>query len=99
MGLALTTQLSARLAATGLDPSALQLDALIDPMAAEGGMAAPIDGAMRSALALSIESIFVFACVAAVIGLALTLLAPTGRVGALQRREEPTYDTKPSPAD
>jgi EmrB/QacA subfamily drug resistance transporter len=86
MGAALSWRLSTALAAAGLDPAAVSLNSLIDPLERSS---AALNGALRIALANSMQSVFVIAFVAAALGLAVTLLAPGGRIAQIVAQEAP----------
>jgi hypothetical protein len=77
MGAALATGLAQRLSLAGLDPAAVRLESLLDPLAQA---ATQFDGALRTALGGALQAVFVIGFVAAVVGLAITALAPGGRV-------------------
>lgn len=87
MGAALSMQLAARLTAAGLEPGAVAVDSLLDPVAGSGVPVA-IEGAVRTALAGSLQVVFVIACVAAVLGLLATMLAPRGDIAQLAAERE-----------
>jgi Na+/melibiose symporter-like transporter len=85
MGAALSARLAAGLAAAGLDPQAVSVDELLDPLARSGG-AIQVDGALRDALAAAIQTVFVIAFVAAALALLVTFFAPSGRIAQLAAR-------------
>jgi len=88
MGVILSTQLAANLRAAGAVASGLSIDSLLDRT---GGAAAfPAgDAVLRGALTAALQSVFVAAFIAAVAALAVTTLAPRGRVF----RATPASDT------
>ena len=88
MGIVLSTRLAAGLVAGGIDPSTVSLEGLTNPVASAA--AAPIEGALKLALAGGVRDVFVVALVAAVLGLAATFLTPGERSMANQA---------PSPAE
>jgi MFS family permease len=85
MGAALSARLAAGLAAAGLDPRAVSVDELLNPVG-QSGPAAQIDGALRDALASGIQTVFMIAFVAAALALVVTFLAPGGRIAQLAAR-------------
>jgi EmrB/QacA subfamily drug resistance transporter len=96
MGAALAAGLANGLRAAGLDPAAVSLNGLIDPL--QGSAAPAIDGALRTALAAGMYWVFLIALVAAAAGLVVTALAPRGRIGqassageAAQASQEPQH--------
>lgn len=86
MGAVLAAGLAQRLTAAGLDPAAVQLESLLSPIGQSG---ARVDGALRTALGGALQSVFVIGLAAAVIGFAVTALAPAGRVTQLGQAAEP----------
>jgi hypothetical protein len=87
MGVVLSTRLAAALTASGLDPNAISLNSLLDPLA--GSSAGALNESLRTALAVSIQSVFFIAFVAAALGLLATLLAPGGRIAQIAARQTP----------
>ncbi|MEZ4730453.1 MAG: MDR family MFS transporter [Caldilineaceae bacterium] len=81
MGAVLSARLAATLTAAGLDPNAVSLNSLLDPLAG-GDAAAGLNDTLRNALAVSIPSVFLIAFIAAAVGLLVCLLAPGGRITA-----------------
>lgn len=79
MGAILSAQLASGLLAAGLDPASVSLSALLDPIAQANSAA--LDGTLRTVLASAILGVFWLAFGAAVIGLAVTLLAPAVQLG------------------
>jgi EmrB/QacA subfamily drug resistance transporter len=82
MGAALSFRLSSALTAAGLDPNAVRLDELLDPLAGANATAA-MEGALRDALTSAIQVVFVIAFVAAALALLVTFFAPKGRIAQL----------------
>ena len=80
LGIFLTLRLASALRAAGLDPAAVSLDSLIEPAAQA---ASAINGPLREALAVAIANLFGLALIAAVIGLLVVFLAPSGRIAQL----------------
>jgi len=77
MGVILSVQLSANLRAAGAAAAGFSLDTLLRPV----GSAAPaVNIVLRGALTAALQSVFIAALVAAVAGLAVTLLTPRGNV-------------------
>jgi EmrB/QacA subfamily drug resistance transporter len=85
MGAALSARLAAGLVAAGLDPQAVSVDELLNPVG-QSGAATQIDGALRDALASGIQMVFIIAFVAAALALLVTFLAPGGRIAQLAAR-------------
>lgn len=79
MGALLASRLAANLAAAGVDPAAVSVDSLLSPLPQQGGEVA-VEGALRTALGSAIQSVFLIALVAAVLGLLVTALAPRRRL-------------------
>jgi len=86
MGLFLSVRLAQGLAAAGLDPASVSLDSLLDPLASAGSTAT-FDAALRVALASAIQGVFLLALAAAALALAVTALAPGGRIAQLVARQ------------
>lgn len=86
MGAVMSTRLASSLAAAGLDPAAISLNRLLDPLARSATSAA-LQGTLRDALAGAIQGVFVVAFIAALLALASAALAPRGR---LAQRVAPT---------
>jgi EmrB/QacA subfamily drug resistance transporter len=99
MGAALSARLAAGLAAAGLDPQAVSVDELMNPVG-RSGAAAQVDGALRDALAAGIQTVFVIAFVAAALALLVTFLAPGGQIAhlAARRAQGETEGTAAKPA-
>jgi EmrB/QacA subfamily drug resistance transporter len=85
MGAVLSARLASGLVAAGLDPAAVSLSALLDPLAGASSNAA-LDGTLRAVLAGAIQSVFWLAFGAAALGLVGTALAPGGRIAQLAAR-------------
>jgi EmrB/QacA subfamily drug resistance transporter len=86
MGAALSVRLAAGLAAAGLNPATISVNELLDPLA-RAGASVTIEGALRDALASAIQGVFVIAFIAAALGLAVTFLAPAGRIAQLAAQQ------------
>lgn len=84
MGAFLSLRLAALLQAAGLDPAAVDLNSLLDPLARATSGA--LDEALRRALAGAIQGVFAIALGAAALGLVATTLAPAGRIAQLADR-------------
>lgn len=84
LGMLLSSQLVAALAAAGLSPEAVPIDALIG----EGGAGAAIADGARGALAIAIGHTFWLTLAIAVLALLVTLLAPRGSMGELKAQRE-----------
>jgi EmrB/QacA subfamily drug resistance transporter len=84
MGAFLSLRLAALLRAAGLDPAAVDLNSLLDPLARAS--AGALDEALRRALAGAIQGVFAIALGAAALGLVATTLAPAGRIAQLADR-------------
>ncbi|MFL5806890.1 MAG: MDR family MFS transporter [Roseiflexaceae bacterium] len=97
MGAALSIRLSSALRAAGLDPNAVSLDKLLDPLAGANAGAA-LEGALRSALASAIQVVFVIAFVAAALALLVTFFAPGGRIAQLAARRSQSEAEPPAPS-
>jgi hypothetical protein len=85
MGAALSARLATGLAAAGLDPQAVSVDELMNPLGGTGA-AVQIEGALRGALGSAIQTVFVIAFVAAALALLVTFFAPRGRIAQLAAR-------------
>ena len=95
MGVALSWHLAARLAAAGGDPAAISLDRLLDPMMRTASSVV-VDETLRNALAGALQGVFVIAVIAAALGLAVTALAPHGRIDQLGTHREGAEDRSQS---
>ncbi len=82
MGAALSVRLTARLAEAGLDPVAITVDSLLDPVARTASSVV-VEGTLRNALAGAMHGVFVIAFLAAALGLVATAAAPPGRIDQL----------------
>jgi hypothetical protein len=78
LGAVLSVRLATALSAAGLDPAAVSLNSLLDPLAAANS--ATLDSALRGALAVAMQGVFTIALLAAALGLVVTALAPGGRI-------------------
>jgi len=85
MGAALSLSLAAGLVAAGLDPATISVDKLIDPLST-ANTAAALEGALRDALAASMQVVFDIAFVGAVLALLVTFFAPGGQIAQLAAR-------------
>lgn len=85
MGVVLSFRLAERLVEAGLDPTAISLDSLLDPVA-QANTSLVLEDTLRSALAGAIQGVFVIAFIAAALGLLATLFAPRGRIDQLIAR-------------
>jgi len=98
LGEAKVGALAARLAAAGLDPNAISVSGLLDPLtsaAVAGGSAALV----RDALAGAIRPVFAISLVAAVLALIAATLAPGGHVRQFAaRRDAASASITPHPA-
>lgn len=82
MGVVLSVRLAANLIALGLDPGAVSVDSLIEPVgSAVGSM---MEGELRIALAGAIRSVFTIGFLAALLGFVATSLAPRGQIAQLE---------------
>jgi hypothetical protein len=86
MGAYLSSRLALHLREAGLDPASVSLDSLLDPLKRAS---ADLNGPLREALAVSIQGIFVIALVAAVLGLVITVLTPSGRIAQIALHTAP----------
>jgi EmrB/QacA subfamily drug resistance transporter len=91
MGVALAASLATNLRAAGLDPAAVSIDALLDPLA-QSSANASLDTTLRVALASAIQNVFLLAFIAAAIGLVATALAPAGRIAQLVARRAQSHE-------
>jgi hypothetical protein len=91
MGVALAASLAANLRAAGLDPAAVSIDGLLDPLA-QSNANASLDTALRVALASATQNVFLLAFIAAAIGLVATALAPAGRIAQLAARHSQSLE-------
>jgi EmrB/QacA subfamily drug resistance transporter len=86
LGAGLSASLARHLLAAGLNPAAVQINSLLDPLSA--GSAA-VDGPLRQALAVSIANMFWIAFGAALLGLLVVMFAPTGKLAQLVSERVP----------
>lgn len=98
MGVVLSFRLAANLSAAGVDPGAIAVDSLLDPVA-QAAASVAIEDTLRIALAGAIQGVFVMAFIAAGLGLVATAFAPRGRIEELvaQREEAPSSDQPVTP--
>jgi MFS family permease len=82
MGAVLSFRLATSLAQAGLDPAAISVDSLLDPVA-QAANSLVLEGTLRNALAGAIQGVFVMALIAAALGLLATTFAPSGRIAQL----------------
>jgi CBS domain containing-hemolysin-like protein len=97
MGVVLSLRLAAHLVEAGLDPAAISVDSLLDPVA---GLASSVvlEGTLRNALAGAIQSVFFIAFIAAALGLVATTFAPRGRIAQLVAQRAGAKNTgQPTP--
>lgn len=89
MGVVLSLSLAANLTAAGLDAGTVDMNALLNPVAMETGVAAPVlSGAAAAALAGAVRNVFVVSLVAALLALSVSLLAPKAHVADLEARRK-----------
>lgn len=96
MGAVLSLRLAKALAAAGADPAAA--GRLLDPMA-RSSVAAALVGPVRAALGGAVQEVFVIALAAAALGLAVTALAPGGRIATRGRRPPSSTLPEAAPGD
>jgi EmrB/QacA subfamily drug resistance transporter len=90
--------LSLRLAEAGLDPAAIAVDSLLDPVARTASSVV-WEGTLRNALAGAMQGVFVIAFIAAALGLVATALAPPGRIDQLVAQQAGAeHPSQPTPA-
>ena len=80
LGMYLSARLASELVASGLDPNAVSLDSLVDPLAG-----AAVQGPLRDALAAAVAGMFLLAFIASLAGLLAVLIAPRGRIAQLMK--------------
>jgi EmrB/QacA subfamily drug resistance transporter len=97
MGAALSIRLASALMAAGLDPNAVSVDELLDPLAGANATAGLAD-ALRGALASAIQVVFVIAFVAAALALLVTFFAPRGRIAQLAAGRSQGEAEQPAPS-
>lgn len=81
LGAFLSAQLASHMAVAGMDPAAVSLDSLIDPIS--GAASSALAGPLRQALAISIAHMFIIAFAAGAAALVVTAFAPGGRIAQL----------------
>ena len=91
LGAFLSSRLAGHLAEVNIDPASISLNTLIDPVASVN---LSLGDALRTALAVSIADLFIIAFIAALAGLAVTLLAPRGKIAQLAQ-ERQGFDLPP----
>jgi EmrB/QacA subfamily drug resistance transporter len=94
MGAVLSVRLANALTGAGLDPAAVSLNSLIDPLAAPTATA--FDTALRTALATAMQGVFYIAFVAAGLGFLVTMLAPGGQISQITPAAPPAQP-EPTP--
>jgi EmrB/QacA subfamily drug resistance transporter len=98
MGVMLSARLAENLRAVGLDPAAVSINSLLDPLA-QAAASTALDTTLRTALAGAIQGVFVLAFIAAGLGLIATALAPAGRIAQLaERRSQMAEEPAVQPA-
>jgi EmrB/QacA subfamily drug resistance transporter len=80
LGAFLSARLATLLASSGINPSTVSLDALLDPVA---NPTATVSGPVRGDLATAIANLFLIAFAAALAGLVATAFAPAGKIAQL----------------
>lgn len=95
MGAALSLLLARQLRADGLDPAAVSLNQLLDPLAVQG--TGQLDAALAVALTVALQGVFAIAFVAAVLGLVVTWLAPGGSIAQLAAESGAADSRHPTP--
>jgi hypothetical protein len=82
MGAVLSGVLAAHLTAAGMNPAAISLDRLLDPVARRTASAA-VEGVLRDALAAGIYWVYIISFAAAALGLLVVVMTPRGRLADL----------------
>jgi hypothetical protein len=82
LGILLSARFSSSLLKSGVDPSSVALDSLLDRFS---GAAASLGGPVREALAGAVAGLFWAAFLVALAGLLVVLLAPRGMIAQLAR--------------
>lgn len=95
MGAFLASRLASGLMGAGLDPNAVSVDSLLDPLARASGNA--VDGTLMGIVGNAISGVFIIAFIAAALGLIATTLAPRGQIG--ERTKPKTKDDKFTPVE
>ncbi|MGB8646632.1 MAG: MDR family MFS transporter [Anaerolineae bacterium] len=96
MGIVLAARLTAGLIAAGMNPDSIDLDSLLNPVP---GANIAVEGALRIALANAVQSVFVVALIAAVLGLVATTLTPRGHIAHLIADRKETEAGGQAPAE
>jgi hypothetical protein len=87
--------LAGRLVAAGVDPAAISIDSLLDPIA-KATTSAVLDDTLRNALAGAIQGVFIIAFIAAALALVATSFAPAGGLtNSWPNEAEPNLRTSP----
>jgi EmrB/QacA subfamily drug resistance transporter len=96
MGVALSFGLTSNLSAAGLDPAAISVDSLLNPLPGSASLA--LTETLRHVLAASLQNVFVIAFIAAGLGLIATAFAPGGRIAELAAQRAGAENTaQPAP--
>lgn len=95
LGTLLTSRLTAELAARGLQPDAIPVDALIG----EGANAVTLSGEPRLALAAALAAVFTAPLLFALAALAVTFLAPAHSPDDLRRQRARNDEVRPTQLD
>jgi EmrB/QacA subfamily drug resistance transporter len=82
LGVFLASRLNTNLIAAGVDPTQVDLNGLLDPIARANATAA-LGGELRAALAVTVASLFILSFVAALLALAVVFFTPRGTVAQL----------------
>lgn len=91
MGVILSAGLAAALIASGLDTSAVSVDALLESASSEGGNVL-VNPAVTTALAQALQGVFAFSLIAAALGLLVSTFAPRGNVQQLEDQRQRMAD-------
>jgi EmrB/QacA subfamily drug resistance transporter len=84
LGAILSSSLASHLLAVGIDPAAVSLNGLLDPLARTS---ATFEGPLRLALSLSIAQVFIVAFAAAAAALVTVIFAPRGKISQITRQQ------------
>lgn len=84
LGVFLSSRLTQNLLSAGIDPAAVNLDSLLDPIAGAGAGVA-LRGPLREALAVAIANLFVISFIAALLALLVVFFTPRGKIAQLAR--------------
>ena len=95
MGAFLASRLASGLIGAGLDPNAVSVDSLLDPLARASGNA--VDGTLMGIVGNAIAGVFIIAFIAALLGLIATSLAPRSQFG--ESTKPKTKDDKFTPVE